>query len=136
MMQLIASYIYVTLTAHYHVEHINVKQRWLRFVSRIAWILRAMRDRRFSFSRALNERETSETHRLKSWKSREVNSVSPSLSSPPSLLRRCRRRRRRRRHPTAITPLCEFARFAYFRKRCTGKHKQLRLQRERCTASS
>lgn len=50
--------------------------------------------------------------------------------------RRCRRRRRRRRHPTAITPLCEFARFAYFRKRCTGKHKQLRSQRERRAASS
>jgi len=45
-------------------------------------------------------------------------------------------RRRRRRHPTAITPLCEFARFAYFRKRCTGKHKQLRSQRERRAASS
>lgn len=53
-----------------------------------------------------NERETDEARRLKSRKSREVNSaISP--------------RRRRRRHPTAITPLCEFARFAYFRKRCT-----------------
>lgn len=38
---------------------------------------------------------------------------------------RRRRRRRRRRHPTAITPLCEFAICIFQKARCTGKHKQL-----------
>lgn len=94
--------------------------------SRIALIHRAMRDlQRCGISSRLRTNERS-TRRVVWSRERAARWIQ---------LSRCRRRRRRR-HPTAITPLCEFAPFAYFRKRCTGKHKQLRSQRERRAASS